>query len=355
MKLISKKRIQLRQNAIMRGIRRRHRIVRSRNMRNNSISVSYIRNNYKTSKNKNYQQRRYFVTAKLPDQFEILNIEKSLEFINETFVTAQKQNALSIQFDLSNVTRIDMVAICWLLSLINKLSTNGVNCYGNFPNDLDTMEFVKESGFLNVMKSNLARASQKNFQNQMYMIGKGHIDPTKLARSVKESFSYLIGEEEHYPPVYDNLIEICANSVEHANITPYDKNWLVSISYNQDKVCFILTDTGKGILSTLKRKKAELFADIVHFKQDTEMLRGVFEGAYQSQTGEINRHKGLPEVYESFTEGWISDLQVITNCVLYNFETKQKRILTNEFKGVMISWTLSKQNIEKWKRSLLEY
>lgn len=355
MKLISKKRIQLRQNAIMRGIRRRHRIVRSRNMQNNSISASYIRNNYKTSKNKNYQQRRYFVTAKLPDQFEILNIEKSLEFINEAFVTAQKQNALSIQFDLSNVTRIDMMAICWLLSLINKLSTNGVNCYGNFPNDLDAMEFVKESGFLNVMKSNLARASQKNFQNQMYMIGKGHINPTKLARSVKESFSYLIGEEEHYPPVYDNLIEICANSVEHANITPYDKNWLVSISYNQDKVCFILTDTGKGILSTLKRKKAELFTDIVHFKQDTEMLRGVFEGAYQSQTGEINRHKGLPEVYESFTEGWISDLQVITNCVLYNFETKQKRILTNEFKGVMISWTLSKQNIEKWKRSLLEY
>lgn len=354
MKILTKKRIQLKQDASMRGIRRRRHIVRLRNIRNNNSSFSYTKH-YQTKKSKIYQQRNYLVVAKLPNQFEVLNIEKSLEFINETFATVQKQKALSIHFDLSDVIQIDMMAICWLLSLINKLSTNNVNCFGNFPNDLESMEYVKESGFLDVMKSNLARASQKNFQNQMYMIGKGNIAPAKLARSVKESVLYLIGEEGHYPPVYNNLVEICANSVEHANVTQYDKNWLISISYNQEKVSYILTDTGKGILSTLKRKKAELFADIFHFKQDTEVLKGIFEGAYQSQTGEINRHKGLPEVYESFKEGWISDLQVITNCVFYNFETKQKRILTNEFKGVMISWTLSKQNIEKWKKSLLEY
>lgn len=339
----------------MRGIRRRNNIVRLRNIRNNNISALYTKNNYQLNKNKTYQRRNDFVAAKLPDQFEISNIEKSLNFINETFAKVKKLKVSSIHFDLSDVINIDMMAICWLLSLINKLSTSCVNCFGNFPKDIDAMEFVKESGFLNVISSNMARASRKNFQNQMYMIGKGSIDPTKLARSVKESVLYLFGEEEHYPPVYNNLVEICANSVEHANETSYDKNWLVSISYSDDKVQYILTDTGKGILSTLKRKKSELFADVLHFKQDTEMLKGVFEGAYLSQTGEINRHKGLPEVYESFIEGWISNLQVITNCVLYNFETKQKRILTNEFKGVMISWTLSKQNIEKWKRSLLEY
>ena len=344
----------MKQSADIRSIRRRHRIVHSRrNIHHHSISKSAVTALY--TSNRNLARQNYYIDTKLPDSFDVTNIEMSLKFINDTFFFVQKQNVSSIHFDLSDVVKIDMRAICWLLSLINKLSSYNVYCFGNFPDDQDTLDFVKQSGFLDVMKSKLNRASQKSFQNQMYMIGKGNVDSVRLAQSVKENVLFLMGEEDHYPPVYNNLVEICANSVEHANKTPYDKNWLVSISYSQDQVLYILTDTGLGILSTLKRKMSDLFNDVIHFKQDTEVLKGLFEGLYQSQTGEINRHKGLPEVYESFTEGWISNLQVLTNCVLYDFENQQKEILKNEFKGVMISWTLTKQNIEKWKKSLLEY
>lgn len=336
------------QDANMRSIRRRNRVahahrVQGKRVPNNSSIPSLFR------------QNSYITTVKLPDEFSVTNIEISLKFVNDTFASVQEQNISTIRFDLSGVIQIDMMAICWLLSLINKIASYQVDCFGNFPDNQDTLDFVKQSGFLDVMKSKLNRASQKSFQNQMYMIGKGNVDSVRLAQSVKENVLFLMGEEDHYPPVYNNLVEICANSVEHANKTPYDKNWLVSISYSQDKVLYILTDTGLGILSTLKRKMSDLFNDVIHFKQDTEVLKGLFEGLYQSQTGEINRHKGLPEIYESFTEGWISNLQVLTNCVLYDFENQQKEILKNEFKGVMISWTLTKHNIEKWKKSLLEY
>lgn len=345
MKRMSKKRIQLMQDAKMRSIRRRNRVayalrVQRRKIPNN-LSVPSL-----------FRQNSYLTTAKIPIEFSITNIETSLKFLNDTFASVQEQNISTIHFDLSGVVHIDMMAICWLLSLINKIAFYQVYCFGNFPSNQVANDFVRDSGFLNVMKSNFARASDKTFDNQIYMIGKNNVDAVRLSKSVKESMAYLLGNEDHYPPVYNNMVEICANSVEHANKQVPDKNWLVSISYDSDTVTYILTDTGKGILTTLKRKMKELFDDVIHFKKDTEVLKGIFQGLYQSQTGEINRHKGLPEVYESFTEGWISNLQVLTNCVLYNFETGQKQILTNEFKGVMISWTLSKQNIEKWKESL---
>ena len=145
------------------------------------------------------------------------------------------------------------------------------------------------------------------------------------------------------------MLEICANSVEHGNVFVQDKNWLVSISFSDDYAKFVLMDTGDGILKTLKRKTRELFADLLSFKSAGNVLNDVFNKKYQSVTGEINRHKGLPNVLSALEHGYISDLEVITNKVYYNFSLNYYSNLKNEFKGTAFLWKVNKENIDKYK------
>jgi hypothetical protein len=187
------------------------------------------------------------------------------------------------------------------------------------------------------------------------MVGKNEVESDRINNSVKKCMKQLLGHEEYYPPVYENMIEICANSVEHANDNDVDKNWLVSISFeSRDVMRFILTDTGEGILKTLIKKKGDMFYDLINARKDFDVLRRVFEGEYKSRTGEINRHKGLPEVYENYKNGFISNLKILTNGVVYDFDTNDNIKLINEFMGVMITWTVSKKNYEIWRKSQLE-
>ena len=278
-------------------------------------------------------------------------MEESLFFINRTFKKAKNGPFRSIFFIMDEVERIDIFTICLLLSLINKLAGKKIHCWGNYPILPRVKKDFIESGFMDVMKSTINADSQRRFKNHMYMIGKQCVDGRKIGESIKEVMEYITDVPQHYAPVYDDILEICANSVEHTNEKMDEKNWLVSISYEVDSVHFVLTDTGAGILNTLHKKKVEMFKDSILFKKDYQVLEGVFNKAYQSQTGEINRHKGLPNVLESFKDGYIDNLVVLTNCVWYNFSANEYSVLKNEFKGSMFSWTLSKKNIEKWIQS----
>ena len=79
---------------------------------------------------------------------------------------------------------------------------------------------------------------------------------------------------------------------------------------------------------------------------------GTAHSYYQSATGEINRYKGLPIILESFVDGHVSDLVVVTNKVCYNFQTNQVRELKHGYKGVLYSWTVSRTNYDNWLKSL---
>lgn len=341
--------IRLKQSSEMRKRRRWNDYVAKQNV--------IRRNRPKLNKNKKKSQPLNFgwEMTYLPSKFTFDHLESVLGYINRTYQLSRKDGVRRIWMSMRGVTHIDIFTICLLLAQINKLGSRGVICYGNYPDDPIRRRFVIESGFLKVMKSNVKISNDVRYENQMYMVGKDEVKSDRINNSVKKCMKQLLGHEEYYPPVYENMIEICANSVEHANHVDLDKNWLVSISLESPGVMrFILTDTGEGILKTLMKKTREMFSDVVNARKDHVVLKRVFEREYQSRTGEINRHKGLPEVYESYKEGFISNLKILTNGVVYDFDTEKNIKLTNEFMGVMITWTLSKDNYEIWKKSLLE-
>ena len=87
-------------------------------------------------------------------------------------------------------------------------------------------------------------------------------------------------------------------------------------------------------------------------KEAKILEKGNFDATTDSMESFLS---SIKEVYESYKDGFISNLKILTNGVVYDFDTDKNIKLTNEFMGVMITWTLSKDNYEIWKKSLLEY
>lgn len=345
MKEVSLQRIHMRQEAIM---RKRHKANRKRKQ------YHLHKRRYKSVRS-NKPQQRFVTTAPVevfaPAHFTIQNLDRVLLFLDETERQINNSDTKILKVNLDYVTEIDSYAISLLLSMLSRMSYKNINYWGTYPNSQGAKDFIIESGFLDVMKSNVRRPSKRRFSNRIFMIGKDSVDSHRIGKAVKESMAFITGQEDCYPPVYDNMLEISANSVEHANQKTKDKNWLVSITFEEDKVHYILTDTGLGILSTLKKKFSQKVKDAT-IKTDAQILRDVFHREYQSASGEINRYKGLPIIYESFTEGYVSDLIVVTNKVYYDFENKNTKELKRGYKGVLYSWTVSKVNYDKWYKSI---
>ena len=347
MKRIRMQRIHMRQEAIM---KKRRRVKRK-------LKASHLLHKQKTNINQRKSQPRLFsytppLEVIAPSLFTIENLDRILVFLQDTERRCNNSNTRVLKVNLNHVTQIDSYAISLLLSMLNRMSYKNISYWGTYPNMQEARDFIIESGFLDVMKSNVNRPSKKRLENRIFMIGKESVDSHRIGKAVKESMSFITGQEECYPPVYDNMLEISANSVEHANEKMQDKNWLVSITFEGDKVHYILTDAGAGILATLKKKISQKITDAT-LKTDAQILQKVFHKEYQSVTGEINRYKGLPIIYESFTEGHVSNLIVVTNKVYYDFEQKKTKDLRHGYKGVLYSWTVSKANYDKWFNSLL--
>ena len=285
----------------------------------------------------------------IPKVFSFLkNPEDLFKFVNDTFKRYRGFKNGTICFYMDFIRDIDLNALCLLISLFNKLSRNNNRCVGTLPVDGNANLYVKNSGFLDVVKATRNRNILKNFENRMYMVGKNQLDPDKIGMAVKKAMKVLTGKEQHFPPIYEILIEICSNSVEHANEHVPDKNWLISISHTDKDIHFILCDSGQGILQTLHRKAKDLFTDAITFKKDGQVLADVFDRKYQSQTKENNRHKGLPHVKECLANREISNLVVITNNVIYDFTNKQCTTLNNEHKGTLFCWDVTLENYNNY-------
>ena len=296
--------------------------------------------------------RRVKLEKSLPASFSFIEDKESvLLFLNQAFdyykAFKHKIQEKVYNYDLLSVISIDITAICLFLSLINKINANGIGSRGNYPQDDEARRILIESGFADIMQSAYKPLKTKKYRNQLYIVGSNRVNNKKIGESVKESVEYLTGSACHFQPIYTMLIEICSNSVEHANKKEKDKNWVVSVSYEPDRVNFIVVDTGEGIMRTIQKKLPEMFLD--KFRTDGDILEDLLNKEYQSRTKEINRHKGLPKIKENFEAGYVDNMKILTNKVWYDMASKTYERTKNEYFGVLYSWSFTKDNFERWK------
>jgi len=259
------------------------------------------------------------------------------------------------KIDMSQIADIDIGAICLLLSKINELGSRNIQIWGNLPENKDSNNLIRESGFLSHMKDLRGRQFPKNKNSQNLLVKRG-FDKTSnrmLGNEIRSVVKYLTGIEGTFRPLYSMVQEMCGNSIEHANNQKEEKNWLFAIYYKTDRVVFTMADIGQGILSTLKRKVSQTMADTLR-GNDIEVLNGVFGKKYQSVTSDENRNMGLPKIKEINDNHYVDNLIVITNNVLLNFNDKGKSAtLENKFHGTFYYWELTANCIDRWKNRQL--
>jgi len=329
--------------------------------RSRKIGKSPKRNKrYNPNKNPIYKRRRYeFVEAEpivAPANICILKeTEKSLNFFSEL----RRERNISkigricfVQIDISRVVEFDYSAICVLMAIVQDLKAKKIYVRGNFPDNKKCRDLIVESGLLTYMRDEKGKPFKKAEKSDLLFIEKGakkltREDNKQISDSLRKAAKYLTGEEKHLPKLRTILLEICGNSIEWGDTT--NKEWLLGILYEDDKVTITITDVGKGILKTLNQKFKKVFMDTLSLKTDADILKGAFVQKYGSSTREINRNKGLPSIKNGFDTGVIKNLKVLTNNVLVDFEddTKTRIMRRGVFKGTLYCWEVTNETIKK--------
>jgi len=349
---ISIQRIHIRHGKLERLRKKSAEKKRQRNIRNNDKKTSFTEQ--KPQGNNLFHLPKRVTVSAMPEFSLLEYTDNVLSFVKNIDDAVSKKKYKIITLDISKVTTIDIGSIGLLLSKINELSCLGIRAEGNFPQDQRCKDMIYDSGFLNHVSDLKGRKFKLRQDNSNLMVNRG-FDKTSnslVGSAIRNAVKHLTGIEETFRPLYSIAQEMCANSVEHANL--HNKNWLFSVWYKTaDDICFTMTDIGSGILGTLKRKFSQVIRELL-LTDNKDILNRAFDKKYSSATKDINRNKGLPKIKSIADENYINNLIVITNDVLLDFSNNtNSKVLNRKFNGTFYYWELNKNCIEIWKNRKL--
>lgn len=290
----------------------------------------------------------------LDDPLNIVRIINSIEKCKNL-----STSKISIEIDLTRITKIDSGAICLLLAKVNEVSVHDkIKIFGTFPIDEDCKKTFIESGASEYMRDMHGKKFEKRGDNLIIKIGSNKTDNEIVGKTIKKAMKFITDEEVHFPPVFSIVQEMCSNSVEHSNDNI--PNWMFGVVFEIDNktkekwVTFTMTDVGFGILKTLKRKFHIQIQEQLTLKSDVEVLYSAFQKKYGSKTEDINRNKGLPLILNRVKKQYVGDMKVITNNVILHLGNYERSsILQKSLPGTFYSWKVDKTNIESWKQKTI--
>lgn len=348
------KNIQLRTLSILRKRRKSKEKKKQRNIfKNRGTGIKQD----KISKNK-YTNKVENVIIEGGTNFTLFdNPDNVLDIVNRLDKYKKSTNRIrNIRIDLSNIEKIDIAAISFLLAKVNELSrTQRIRIWGDTPSNPDCKKIFFDSGFLDYMTDLSGNKFKKQSENFIINVGSETTRNEKVGKTIERSIKYLTGKESKYPPVYSIVQEICSNSVEWANPKMSKNiNWFLGVSYNGNvdnpEATYVMTDVGYGIISTLNRRFGK-YIEALKLTKDTEVLERAFDRKYGSKSGESNRNRGLPLIKDRYTKLYIDDLIVITNNVLLDFNKPENtKIMSKSLPGTFYCWKINLKCIETWNK-----
>jgi hypothetical protein len=292
------------------------------------------------------------IKIRMPEIFSTeINVEQVLEFISKCKkIEISKNEVLFLDFHKNK--NVNAGALALLLSLVQDLTDLKIRIKGNLPSDRNARKEFIDSGFLEYFYDNHGkRAATKN---KILVKGKHTTDQVRTAQEIQKAMYTVFGLQSYNQLIQGAIIEMMANSLNHAfpgnaskttwffDSIRQNKRWYLSVYHDvvKKKVFFSFIDNGIGILKTIRIGS---FQKIVNLLSDDQVLKNAFDGAYQSSTKRKERGRGLSTVKDAFEKGAIKELRVLTNDRLYSFENQQNIKLTNSFEGTVYFWVLDEK------------
>lgn len=276
---------------------------------------------------------------------EVFSFERDVDgvvgFLNK-MRSIQTQSYDRIIIDLRNVKVIDTAAVVMLLSNMYHLAKSGVFVSGQYPRDPEANQIMRNSGFdAHVTNINKTEADTAQGQNLIVNVGWKSYSSIDADKVIQKVIEYVNGNTKLYQHLNGIVGEMGGNTIQYAYSDT--RHYLFGATFLDDSVQFVFADTGFGILSTLKKSLGRWMSDLMNARGPVSVLNGAYDKKYGSQTRDENRNTGLPFIKRTFEEKYISDLCVISNDALINFEdqSKSKKLKTN-YKGTVYIWTVKR-------------
>lgn len=294
------------------------------------------------------ETKRHATTVKAPVEFSInKKPNETFKFI-ALLKSYRKSHIKALFILLRDCTYISNGAIALMISAIKELKTFGIKVSGSYPHDKSVRTILEKSGFFNFVFGYVSEEN-KTTLNTIIQQGTDVVDAVAVAPLVLKAMNVVWGQPYRNPRLQSLLIELMANTVNHAFVGNKRSNWYLSMSINQShkKVSFTFIDNGQGINRTLNVKFVEKIKSLF-LSSDEEILKAAFDGKFGSRTRERKRGRGLPNVKKCFIENYISNLTVVANDVYYDFKSDSTKNLIHGFEGTCYYWELD-LTCEPWK------
>ena len=275
-----------------------------------------------------------------PENFSLLMNEESVISFMSQVRNLRVDHCDHLKIDLSRVIEMDNLSIMMLLSNINHASQRGIFVCGNNPENQRANDFFEHSGFLSHMtRINKKAPTISTSDGLIVNLGRDYYRSENADNVITQVINRISGSKKLYQRLNGIVGEMGGNAIQYA----YNerKHYLFGSFTEGNKMSFVFADSGYGILNTLKRSFGRWMADLISAKGPVEVLRGAFDEKYGSRTGEDNRNRGLPFIKQTFDEGLITNLMVISNNVLLDFEKPtNSRRLDHNYSGTVYFWQI---------------
>jgi|CXWL01.1.fsa_nt_gi hypothetical protein len=263
-----------------------------------------------------------------------------------------------IRIDLHKVKDINYATISILKAVIFDFTTRDITIVGSLPAETNCSNYLKESGYLDGLTDMRGRAFPPSEQSAhiFFEAGRGQLtreENLKISDLLADAMNFMDGDIRHELKLKTLLLEGCANSIEWGQTE--GQQWMLGMKKEEKdgkrEVLFTVTDVGKGILATLRRKLTDQFLNLIKFQTEHEVLKLTFERKWGSSSGEVNRNNGLPTIRKACELGMIEDLRVLSNNVILRFGDTQKAETFDRgfprYSGTIYQWRVSADCLQK--------
>lgn len=281
------------------------------------------------------------------------NTEETIQYLRKVLsaVNAHEYNR-EIFCDLSSIKELSVDAVMYLIAIIKNARHRkkyNVTIAGNAPRAKECADFLAKVGFYNFVRKITAADIQPPKDSILTIKSGTNVDPN-TQRAICQYINHTTEFDRlHTRPLYCILGELMTNAVQHAyldNQSEMLEQWYLGAEDSAEHQRFVFLDTGAGIPATARRSFAEKIGQ-AFINNDAKILESAFKGKFRTRTGQHNRGRGLPSIYDYCSEGLIDNMMVISGNGLCRFSrSNDYRIfpesLNNNMVGTLFVWDIKK-------------
>lgn len=288
---------------------------------------------------------------------EKLSAPKNFSFIDNTdemldyFERGRKliKNRTTIKFDLSEIESLTSDGIAVFASIFtDKSYSNGLTLSGNSPKNPELKALFLGSGFYeHVSSKRKPLTNQHNYL--LHKVSNKKVEPSIAKIATDFAAKYTFKDDRKFRPVYEIIIELMANTNNHASVmSEINYDWWLYVFYDDTTniTSYSFLDFGVGIF---KSKQFVRYYNLLLFKfnldQSTEQLASdLLSGKISSRTGLEERGRGFTCIMNNVKNKHFKKFFIITNNVFIDVKNRSSTKLDNEFKGTFVYWEISNEH-----------